>query len=244
MTVDRSLVVITQFLPDFDGFESWLRAKASGPGTPPAPPPDQPQESHGEFTRLFRAAGEPPAPPRGDFTSPGAGSAPPPAPTPVPGQFTDLFRAAAGPPPPIQRPDPDTIPPVRMVGVRVPPPSEPASPESGPPRLTPNFGPSRDPAARPETAAGWPQPGEVVIRNEEPAAAPLPPPSWDGPSEFTRLLGSVSPPTGELAQTATLSPPQEDPAERKRSYLPLFVVLNLVFVLATGLVVYFALRRC
>jgi len=58
-------------------------------------------------------------------------------------------------------------------------------------------------------------------------------------------MGSVSP-TGELAQPVEASPPPppDQPADHKRSYVPLFVVLNVVFILATGLVLYFALRQC
>lgn len=269
MTVDQSLVVVTQFLQGFDGFEGWLRAKTSGPAAPPPPPSGLPQEFHGEFTRLFRSSEDAPAPPAGrtpagpasDTTlSPPAGS-----------NFTDLFRAPAGTPPPAQGPDRATIPPVRMVGVRVPLPSEPSSvdpepprltpnlgpsrepasqTEPGPPRLTPNFGPSREPPPPPDMVAGWPQPDEVIIRTGEPAPPPvIPATSWGGPSEFTRQLGSVPQPpvsqfSGELPQVAGISEPNEASAERKRSYLPLFLVLNLVFIMATGLVVYFALRRC
>lgn len=96
--------------------------------------------------------------------------------------------------------------------------------------------------------AGWPRPDEPVIRAEEPSPflAPPPAPSWDAPSEYTRLFGSAPPPTGELARESSEmdSPVAEAPAERKRSYVPLFVILNVVLILATGLVVYFALRRC
>jgi len=56
-------------------------------------------------------------------------------------------------------------------------------------------------------------------------------------------MGSLSP-TGELADPVEAPPPPDQPADHKRSYVPLFVVLNVVFILATGLVVYFALRRC
>jgi hypothetical protein len=57
------------------------------------------------------------------------------------------------------------------------------------------------------------------------------------------LLGKVSL-TGEVAQVG--GPPEalDDRVAAKPSYLPLFVVLNVVFILATGLIVYFALQRC
>jgi hypothetical protein len=35
----------------------------------------------------------------------------------------------------------------------------------------------------------------------------------------------------------------EPPPVAKRSYVPLLLVLNLVLIIATGLVVYFALKR-
>ena len=92
--------------------------------------------------------------------------------------------------------------------------------------------------------AGWPRPDEVVIRTGDPPSPPVPAPSWDAPSEYTRLFGSVPQPAGELADVPAMPPPAEEPAERKRSYLPLFLILNVVLILATGLVVYFALRRC
>jgi len=142
-----------------------------------------------------------------------------------------------------------------MVGVRLPsevPPApiptprvdSPAAPL--PPKLTPNFE-SSGTAQHPPDLAGWPRPDEVVIRTQEPAASPPPQPSWDGPSEYTRIFGSAPQPTGELRSPGELPQvlePEEDKPEQKRSYLPLFVILNVVFILATGLVVYFALRRC
>jgi hypothetical protein len=67
-----------------------------------------------------------------------------------------------------------------------------------------------------------------------------PPPIWSGPSEFTRQLerspaiSSVVP----AVQAAELEPPPE-----KKSYVPLLLALNLIVIIATGLIVYFALRR-
>jgi hypothetical protein len=93
-------------------------------------------------------------------------------------------------------------------------------------------------------AGGGPRRGDVVIRNADPFDPPPPPPSWQGPSEFTRQLSSALPPTGEFPETAARSEPPEESAEEKRSYLPLFLVLNLIFILATGVIVYFLLKRC
>jgi len=246
ITVENSLVVVTQFLPDFDGLEPWLRARSAEPVTPPPTPAAPQQEAHGEFTRLFRSSenmGDAPVnrpegleQPSGEVSSSGP-------------NFTDLFRA------PVMPPDQTTpaagIPSVRMVGVRVPLPSQPApsppplhSPEplpDAPPRLTPNFETKAGPA--PELA-GWPRPDEVVIRTGEPASAPVPQGSWGAPSEYTRMFGSVPQPTGELAPPLIPPEPPVEPPERKRSYLALFLVLNLVFILATGIILYFVLRRC
>jgi hypothetical protein len=251
MTVDRSLVVVTQFLQGFEGFEPWLRGRLAGPGAPtgtPSGPP--PAEGHGEFTRLFRAQNTPAAP---VDRSPPATDPIPGAAVPAGSGFTDLFRAPVAPTTPPKGVERADLPPLRIVGLRVPLPSEPASPQPAspepgplPPRLTPNLEGSEEPAA-PPNLAGWPRPDEVIIRTGEPASAPVPPPSWGGgPSEFTREFGSVPQPTGELAQAQApeVADPPEKPAESKRSYIPLFVVLNVVFIPATGLVVYFALRQC
>jgi hypothetical protein len=76
----------------------------------------------------------------------------------------------------------------------------------------------------------------------EPAAVPPPPPApWSGPSDFTRQLSPSAPLSAQVP--AIPPPPTEQPA-RKASHLPLFVALNLAFIIITGLVVYFALRRC
>jgi hypothetical protein len=246
ITVENSLVVVTQFLQDFDGLEPWLRARSGEPVALPPTPAAPPQETHGEFTRLFRSSenmGDAPVnrpqdleQPSGEVSSSGS-------------NFTDLFRAPVMPPD--QTAHGGSIPSVRMVGVRVPLPPQPAPPppplnpqppsDAAPPRLTPNFETKAGPA--PELA-GWPRPDEVVIRTGEPASAPVPQGSWRGPSEYTRMFGSVPQPTGELAQPLSPPEPPEEPPERKRSYLALFLVLNLVFILATGIILYFALRRC
>jgi hypothetical protein len=281
-TVDGSLVVVTQFLQHFEGLEQWFRARATG-ATPPPSRPDSPREAHGEFTRLFRSPEDTPAPgidhPPQAWDQPVGGAS-------APGSnFTDLFRAPV--PPPEQTAQGPTIPPVRMVGVRLPVPSEPALPAPPlrppdpqpppiPPKLTPNFETSAGPgpelagwpslnppepqpgpaplpklspnfeasAGPPPELAGWPGPDEVVIRAGRPASAPMQQPSWGAPSEYTRVFGSVPQSSAEPAPpVSVIAPPQETP-ERKRSYVPLFLVLNLLFILATGLVLYFVLRRC
>jgi hypothetical protein len=73
-----------------------------------------------------------------------------------------------------------------------------------------------------------------------PAASPSGFPG--GPSEFTRALGRVA-----FPPPAAPAPPkpkvEEKPAAARPSYLPILIVLNLVFIAAVGLIVYFALRR-
>jgi hypothetical protein len=271
MAVDRSLAVVTQFLQGFDSFESWLRDRTSAPPSRPLTAADLPPEHQGEFTRLFRSSEEAPPPPS---ERPGTGPERAPAPAaPEGSKFTDLFRAGAEPPPRAQGPPPDratmppapegsqftdlfragaepppqtpgppdraTIPPLRMVGLRMALPPEPDSPAPELPRLRPNFGGSPEPDMQAET----PRPGDIVIRNPEPFDEAPPPPSWEGPSEFTRQLGSLPPPTGGL-EAVPRSAPQEDSPDEKRSYLPLILVLNLVFILGTGVIVYFLLKRC
>jgi hypothetical protein len=243
LTVESSLVVVTQFLQGFDTFESWLKGRSFAPTSRPVTPSDLPPEQEGEFTRLFRSAGDIPPPPPGRVPA-SPERAPPPA-APEGSKFTDLFRAQAEPPPPTQDPgDRATIPPVRMVGLRMALPPEPGSVAPELPRLRPNFGGSPEPRSQPDMAGGPPRHGDVVIRNAEPFDEPPPPPSLEGPSEFTRQLASALPPTGEFPGTAVHAPPPEEPPEEKRSYLPLFLVLNLVFILATGVIVYFLLKRC
>lgn len=242
LTVDSSLVVVTQFLQGFDSFESWLRGRSLAPASRPVTPADPAPEQEGEFTRLFRSSGNsPPAPPGRPTAGPERS---PPAAAPGGSKFTDLFRAHAEPPPPTQDPgDRATIPPVRMIGLRMALPPEPGSVAPELPRLRPNFG-SAEPGGQPDAAGGPPRHGDVVIRNAQPFDEPLPPPSWQGPSEFTRQLGSALPPTGEFPETAASPPPPEEAAEEKHSYLPLFLVLNLIFILATGVILYFLLKRC
>jgi hypothetical protein len=281
-TVDGSLVVVTQFLERFEGLEPWLRARATGE-TPAPSPSDSPRDAHGEFTRLFRSSE--------DTSAPGIDHPSPASDQPVrrasgPGSnFTDLFRAPV--PPPEQTAQGPTIPPVRMVGLRLPLPSEPGppapplrppDPQPPPilPKLTPNFETSAGPGPEvagwpslhppepqpgapplpklspnfesssgpPPEVGGWPGADEVVIRAGDPGRSPTPQPSWGGPSEYTRVFGSVPHASAEPQQPVSAGVAPEEMPDRKRSYLPLLLVLNLLFILATGLVLYFVLRRC
>lgn len=238
MLVDQTVVVVTQFLQGFESFEGWLQGRTSAAPARPLTSSDPPLKDQGDFTRLFRSSGE------GSPASPGRPPPVPeaaPAPAAPPGsKFTDLFRAPVKPAPPGEDSSGRAMPPVRMVGLRVPPqPGSASPPPPELPRLRPDFG------GTPETVqpdAGLPRSRDVVIRNPEPFDQPPPRPG-QGPSEFTRQLGRFSE-TGEFSETAAPSEPDEKPADQKRSYLPLILVLNLIFILATGVIVYFLLKRC
>ncbi|MGH7525599.1 MAG: hypothetical protein ACREMX_02735, partial [Gemmatimonadales bacterium] len=167
---------------------------------------------------------------------------------------TELFRPPTGEPAPAQSlPGQDspgaTMPPVRVVGLRVTTPREQPRREPEPPPRRPNFGggPAIPPTPpEPLTPRLEPRlPGAPIIQAPElTPPPPMPSPVWSGPSEFTRQLqggprlGSEDPPV--LAAPA----PPEPPTPQKPSYVPLLLALNLVFIIATGLILYFALKRC
>jgi hypothetical protein len=83
---------------------------------------------------------------------------------------------------------------------------------------------------------------------EAPDASPrpgAPPGQWAGPSDFTRLLNrSPEPDTAEPNAPAAVAPPPIGPAAARKSMLvPLLLALNLIAIVAVGLIVYFALKR-
>jgi hypothetical protein len=78
----------------------------------------------------------------------------------------------------------------------------------------------------------------------DPGPAPrpqAPPPIWNGPSEFTRQLERV--PAISAAVPAAIPAPEPPPPPEKKSIVPLLLALNLIVIIVTGLVLYFALRR-
>lgn len=255
MTVDGSQVAVTEFLEGSATFEEWLRSgtAATNPMTQPSEP-RSPSSKLGEFTQLFQSSEGPSAPTPATGLPP-AGPVERPTPGPAAGSFTELFRPQtgdpqAGEPPPAQGPPGATMPPVRVVGLRVTTPREPPrrEPEPKPPPLRPNFGAGPafpPPPPEPLTPRLEPRPPGAPIINapEPPPPPPLPSPVWSGPSEFTRQLqggprfGAEDPPV--LAGPG----PAEPPAPPKPSYVPLLLALNLVFIIAVGLIVYFALKR-
>ena len=83
-------------------------------------------------------------------------------------------------------------------------------------------------------------------RLDAPDASPrpgAPAGAWAGPSDFTRLLNrSPEPDTAE--RNAPAAPPPAGPAAARKSMLvPLLLALNLIAIVAVGLIVYFALKR-
>jgi hypothetical protein len=208
--------------------------------------PQSPEPAGAGFTDLFRA---PPAPlptpqpaPRLDAVSP-----PPPLDSVLPPPRLDSVL-----PPPRQ--DGVAPPPLRVVGLRfgsqAEGPPRPPKPNFGgtfdqaegaprPPK--PNFGGTFDPAATPVPVEPR-LPQELFPAVPGPAPMPAaPPPIWSGPSEFTRQL-ERRPAISAVVPTAVPAP-EPDPPPEKKSYVPLLLALNLIVIIATGLIVYFALRR-
>jgi hypothetical protein len=237
---------------------------------PPRPPASQPRPAEpqppagggatprdaGGFTELFRTS-EPPAsskpledpavppvplvsvrvkplpqpepPPRWPDAGPGTTSTPDPkAPfaTPVPGSpFTSPELKS-----PFSSPEPK---------------APFANPEPRPPILTPKFGNEQRPAPARPAPAPAPDLGRMKLDASDAPAANAPAPSvWAGPSDFTRQL-SRSPEAGFPEQPPIVpAPTLPEPQPQGKSILvPVLLALNLIFIVITGLVVYFALRR-
>jgi hypothetical protein len=83
---------------------------------------------------------------------------------------------------------------------------------------------------------------------------PQPPPTAaQGPGEYTRMFMAPTvqqaPPRPVAAPPAAQSAPARNaqavrrPAKKKPSYVPLLIVLGLVFLMALTLVLFFALRK-
>jgi hypothetical protein len=258
MTVDRSLVVVTQFLEGFETFEKWLRSRAEMPDAPADAPPAStpPQPAAGEFTQLFHAAGDSAATEHGGPATPAASRPnlapapvprppghPAPAPPPASPNFTELFRGPVGPAPSPTRSDSEPGP-LPIIGVRLPPRPLLSGPDlpPAPPKLTPNL----EAAAPPPEPLDLPRLGNFLLDAPAPAGPVQPaPPAWGAgaASEFTRQLSrsprvSSAPP--EVVGGAEPVPPTAPPA---RSYVPLLLALNLVLIVVLALGLYFALRR-
>ncbi len=228
-------------------------AAPAAPAAPADPPPATPP-APGSFTDLFHSSGAPgatvPPPPGGSagpsvpmrslrVSTPGSADSPPASSAPL---APPLMGAAAPPAPP--------LPPPRMGAA--PPPAPLAAPVMHSPDL---------PAAPPLPAAGGANRGYVLptMIAPEPHAGPMPhPAARPGRSDFTRIVSgrailgdapAAPPPPFPPAAAAAPPPapaapsPPSPPEAAKGSYLPLIIVLNVVLILAVGLVLYFALKR-
>lgn len=68
-------------------------------------------------------------------------------------------------------------------------------------------------------------------------------PAFSGASEYTRALGQVALPPPPSAPAPLKPKAEEKPSSARPSYLPLLIVLNLVFIAVVGVIVYFALKH-
>jgi hypothetical protein len=250
LSVGPSTVVVTQFLEDFETFELWLQSRLGG-GRPPVAAPDAPAPI-GDFTKLFQQSadaesGFPPTPP---------------VVRPPRDSFTELFKT---PPEPMAQPRPlpsPATPPVEILRVRLPagdsaPPVAP-SPALPMPSWPGSFDPPKAAAPLPPlpspvlgSQSPPPIPAPPIIRT--PALGPLPPPppvpGWSGESDYTRQLSSAPPPVEPAPPLPSPAPldaaagTKQAPAVGSQSIVPLLLVLNIIVIIATGVIVYFALKK-
>ena len=239
LTVDESLVFVTQVLEGFQSFEGWLRGRAVGataPSARPAHPPDE-GSAGGEFTELFR----PPEQPQPTAKEPESLETPP---AKAPGGFTDLFSAPPVRPPAAPHPPIPRAPPVRVVDLRLPAPRQSVDREPAPPPLRPNLAGGTQPPATPLVPPAPRVPGEQIIAAPESQPVPPPPsPAWSGPSDFTRQLERGPHPETDAPPALPPPEPSDPPGAGKESVLPLLLATNLISMLVTGLIVYFAFGR-
>jgi hypothetical protein len=253
LSVGSSTVVVTQFLEDFETFGLWLQSRLDG-GRPPVPSPE-PAAPVGDFTKLFQqgSSAEPVLPPAAPIARPQRDS------------FTELFETPSEPMPHFRPPAPAT-PPVEILRVRLPasdpvPPAAPAPPPLPKPSWPGSFDPPKAPAPvapLPSPMLGSQTPPPVapapVIR--PPALGPLPPPAplpnWSGESDYTRQLSPAPAPIDAAPPLPSPPPPldaasgaKEGPgsAPASQSIVPLLLVLNIVVIIATGVILYFALKK-
>ena len=73
---------------------------------------------------------------------------------------------------------------------------------------------------------------------------PSPVPGWSGESDYTRQLRPAAAPVDAAPPLAPPAAVPESAGGGRGSLVPLLLVLNIVVVIATGLIVYFALKRC
>jgi hypothetical protein len=249
LAVEDNTVFVTLVLEGFQTFEGWLKGRAPSATDPvarPRQPPPQPRSpaqeaAGGGLTELFR---------RGERLE----AEDPPAKSPPersPASFTEMFEAPTQAPPttpPASAQPPRTsvpsVPPVRVVELRVPQP-RPQSREPAPPPLRPNFGAAPlPPVALPQPPSPRPPQAPIIAVPDPPLVAPAPTPAWSGPSEFTRQLERGAARAADVP--SILAPPEPpDSAEARKSSPPylLLVATHLIAMLVTGLVVYFVFGR-
>jgi hypothetical protein len=252
LAVNLSTVVVTQFLEDFESFGTWLRSRLAAPPEPAPEPSPQSPPPLGEFTKLFEppadSAASAPPPPVPSMPAPSMPAASMSSPESPQGSFTELFRTPPEPkasPYPIPAP---ATPPVeiRSVRMRLGEPMPPPRPAAPLPSWPASFEPPQAPPL-PKPMLPSRRAGEPIVK--PPPREQLPPPSplpgWSGESDYTRQLRPAPPPGPADPAPPVVAPlPSAEPAAGgTRSLVPLLLVLNIVVIIATGLILYFALKR-
>jgi hypothetical protein len=131
--------------------------------------------------------------------------------------------------------------------------------QSEPGEFTRMFRPGATPAPLPSTSENWMDSSPPVLNmnlsGSEGATGAfqvrsIPPPpgseAGQGPSEFTRMMSVSSALPKDESSTAPPPPAQPAPAEparQKKSYLPMIIILNVLFIAAVVLVLVFLLKR-
>ncbi len=231
--------------------------------TAPTGPGPAPGVEGDEFAKLFEQihVAPQPTPPAAPGPAPGVPSAgPQPLPSgPEPGEFTRMFQSPLAPSP--LEPAP-MGPAVGAPPGPIPPP--PGAPSSGPWPSTPPaafsgggatggeftriFGApaTAQPTQAPPPSFTGPSTGGATqfFAGLGTPTEPLPAPSATGPGEFTRIVASAPVEEPPIAAAPVVQTPQS--AGRKATgspYLPLFLILGFVFLVAVALILYFALRH-
>ena len=231
------------------------------PEPPPPPPVQKTNQEPGEFTRMFQVPAAPA--PIGEIRAPAPSVSE--QPSAAPGEFTKFFQTPPAKQEPTSHPafkDP--------MGAQMPAGSQGGQrvgeftrvfgiPKSSAPQ--PSFAPPT-PVQQPQQAPQPPQQGEYtrmfspasVVQPPPPAAKqgfvpPAQAPARQGPGEFTRVFQAPVPPSAFAPPApAPIVPAAQAPQERakvvkKPSYMPLFVGLGVLLLIAVVLILVFALRK-
>jgi hypothetical protein len=225
-----------------DQFEKVRMLKVPGDNESPAKPAAAPEV--GEFTRMFSNT-----------------ASPEPQPPPSVGEFTRMFTASKTSEPsslestvPIDKPPvvqdkPGSTGAFTQVFSAAPSKSEPGE-------FTRMFRPGAAPAASTNANEKWPDSSQPVLNMnlsgsegatgafEVRSTSPPPPTPEQGPSEFTRMMSvPAALPKEESNSASAPPPPPAEPASQRKSYLPMIIILNVLFILAVALVLIFVLKR-